>query len=120
MRVDVYRNLNRRDGVWYSIRYEGKVQEYARYVLLKNCSFKHATNEQLAAVRSGPRGGCQWIKGDRDLVMLEPTDVEWKDMVCDPKRFDGFCDSETGEQLGDVDWVRLWENGRAQYAVVAV
>ena len=120
MRVDVYRNLNRRDGVWYSIRHKGRVQEYARYVLLKNCEFKHATEKQLKEVRTGCRQVCQWIKGDRDLVMFEPTDVEWKDMVCDPKRFDGFCDSETGEQLGDVDWVRLWENGRAQYAIAAV
>lgn len=116
-RVDAHRNLNRRDAVWYTIRHKGKVIEHRRYVLLKNCKFKHATRKQLDAVRSGPRQVYQWITGDTDLVMFEPTDVEWRDLRCDPKKFDGFVDAESGERVDSADWVRLWENGRGQYAV---
>ena len=116
MRVDAYRNLNRRDAVWYSIRHRGKVIEYRKYVLLKNCTFKHATQKQLDAVRSGPRQVCQWIKGDTDLVMTEPTDVAWRDLKCDPKKADGFVDAVSGHRVDSAEWVRLWENGRAQYA----
>jgi len=115
MRVDVYRNLNRRDAVWYSIREKGRVREYARYVLLKGCTFKHATEKQLDAVRTGPRQVCQWIKGDLDYRRFEPTDVEWRDLKCDPKKADGFVDAETGDRVDTAEYVRLWENGRAQY-----
>jgi hypothetical protein len=125
MRVDVYRNLNRRDAVWYSIRFKGRVQSYARYVLLQECTFKHATEKQLKAVRTGARQVCQWIKGDLcqppSSIQLaaghrfEPY-VEWRDMKCDPKTTDGFRDAITGDQIDSAAWARLWENGRTQYS----
>jgi hypothetical protein len=126
MRVDAYRNLNRRDAVWYSIRHKGRVQEYATFVLLKNCTFKHASEKQLNAVRTGPRQVCQWIKGDHvkppsSLQIaaghhFEPPGAKWRDLMSDPKKADGFCDAETGDRVDNADWVRLQENGRAQYA----
>ena len=126
MRVDAYRNLNRRDAVWYSIRVKGRVRNYVTYVLLRDCTFKHATEKQLDAVRSGARQVCQWVKGklchppsSLQLAVghhYEPPGAKWRDMKCDPKKADGFCDAETGDRIEKADWVRLREDGRAQYA----
>lgn len=47
LRCDVYRNLNK-PAVTYSLRQRGKVVAYACSVLLRDVTFKHASESQPA------------------------------------------------------------------------
>lgn len=117
MNVQAYRNLNK-PGVQFSIRHAGRVIGYQPQVFLADVTFKHATEKQLKAVRTGNRQVCQWLKGEllqeSDATWKkhsEAIDGKWKRMSCDPKTSDGFIDTETGIRLDSVRFVRLSESG---------
>ena len=89
-KTDLYRNLNRRDGVFYSVRQGGRVQGHTRRVAGWRCTFKHASDKQLQAVRTGPRQVCQWVKAESvtppDSVVVE--NLEAAHPVADSVTFD--------------------------------
>jgi hypothetical protein len=84
--VQVYRNLHK-PGILFSVRQGGKVRGYVDSITLINCKFKHATEKQLQAVRTGPRQVCQWITG---MIGDKHTTAEFYRVSCDPKKSDGF------------------------------
>ena len=55
--VQVYRNLNK-PGCQFSVRQGGRVRGYVDSIVLKNATFKRATEKQLSEV-SGARQVCQ-------------------------------------------------------------
>lgn len=87
MRVDVYRNLNRK-GVVYSIRHRGKVIDWRSTVLIGNVKAKHPNLKQLQAVRSSSRQVCAWVSGE--LLETLPTRDGWKKLRFDPRENDRF------------------------------
>ncbi len=123
MRIDAYRNLNKKECVMYSIRHQGKVITYRPFVLLTDVTFKHATPKQLTAVRTGARQVCQWVKGEwadeHRVVDVSPT-PDYRRMLVDPKKADGFVDAETGQQLKSALIVKLCAEGSAYYATRTV
>lgn len=109
MRIDAYRNLHK-PGCKFSLRAKGKVFGYADTVVLQGVTMKHASPKQLEAVRTKCRQVCQWLKGE----WLEGADVStdgMKRLACDPKKANGFCDSETGERVDSASVVVLNSSG---------
>jgi len=89
MRVNVYRNLNKRPTVVYSIQHKGKVIDWRTDVFIVNVTAKHPNAKQCAAVRSGPRQVCAWLKGD--LSTFDPSlHKDGERLQFDPKVDDSF------------------------------
>ena len=118
--VRAYRNLKRRDAVIYSLQTKQrnkngdlvwKVTDYVNEVCLKNCTLKHATANALQRVRTGPREVCQWIQGEPVTEPAISFRNDWKRLVADPKRADGFHDAETGIRIDSAKLVLLTDSG---------
>lgn len=62
-RVQVYRNLNRPDGPWYSIRQNGRVVAHAREVALSQCQFKVNLKGRARALRTGQKNVHAFVEG---------------------------------------------------------
>jgi len=115
-----YRNLKRRDAVIYSLQTKQrnmngdlvwKVTDYVTEICLRNCTLKHATPAAINRVRTGPREVCQWIQGEPVTEPAISFRNDWKRLIADPKRADGFCDAETGERIDSADFVKLNSDG---------
>ena len=133
MQTRAYRNLNKRDAVVYSMQTKQrnkndklawKVTDYVHAIILQNCKLKHATPAALQRIRSGAREVCQWIQGDYVSSISDEHKSEsigysvnasfqneWKQLIADPKRADGFCDAETGERIDCAEFVKLNQSG---------
>ena len=122
MLTRAYRNLNKRDAVVYSLQTKQrndkgkivwKVSEYVNAITLQNCTLKHATPAALQRVRSGAREVCQYVQGERIYDSVEGVHLwcEYRRLIADPKRADGFCDAETGERIDSADFVKLNSDG---------
>ena len=94
----IYRNLNRRDGTWYSVadrksrRTIGKLREHVQPPLrCVGVEFVHPTAGAVRRVRSGPREVCMWLACE-DVVPTSDVDLAgWVRVSCDPKAVDAFC-----------------------------
>lgn len=102
--TDVYRNLNRRDAVWYSIRNGGKVTGYSESVVLSDVRFKHATPAALSRIQNGPREVCQWVKG---IVVEVAPAGDWEQVCGNPKTANGFVLCSTGERIDSARFCRM-------------
>tara|TARA_R100000005_G_scaffold61447_1_gene31595 strand:+ start:181 stop:555 length:375 start_codon:yes stop_codon:yes gene_type:complete len=120
METRAYRNLKRRDAVIYSLQTKQrnkngdlvwKVTDYVHEVCLRNCTLKHATANALQRVRTGPREVCQWIQGEVCSNPAISFRNDWKRLVADPKKADGFHDAETGERIDSAKLVLLTNSG---------
>ena len=120
METRAYRNLKRRDAVIYSLqtqqrngkgRLAWKVTDYVNEVCLRNCTLKHATPAAINRVRTGPREVCQWIQGTPVTESAITFRNDWKRLIADPKRADGFHDSETGIRIDSAKLVLLTSDG---------
>lgn len=110
IRVDVYRNLNKRPAVVFSLRQKGKVLDHRGTVTLSECRMKHASPKQLQEVRTGARQVCQWISG----LLCDPQELEGLfrvRLLCDPKKSDGFCRLDTGERIDSARYVLFSPEG---------
>lgn len=116
-RFKAYRNLNRRDGVFYSLAYKSKVIGYYQYLLLNAVDLKHANPNALQRIRSGPREVCAWMLAEKASAIPLPAQHLHKSMEgmrrlsCDPKKVDHFCDAETGERVDHATFVVLCDSG---------
>lgn len=130
MTVNVYRNLNCRTHTEYSIQapvlvdgtFKRRVAHRMRSALLRDCTFKHASDKQAWRCKHGGKKGtgcrevCQWIRTAQPPT--NPTSrpiVQWKRMVCDPKTAVGFR-GDDGNLLTHADYVLLKDDGSAWYA----
>jgi hypothetical protein len=62
-RVEVYRNLQRRDGTWYSVRQHGKVIGHAKEIWLDNVYFVVQQAGRRRALRKKQRNVHAWVLG---------------------------------------------------------
>lgn len=105
-----YRNLNRRDGVYFSLSHRGRVIGHRQIVVLVNVTFKHPTAAALLRVRGGRREVCAWILGT--LASDQTADTQgMRRLACDPKKVDTFCDAATGETIDSATRVVLCSTG---------
>ena len=120
METRAYRNLKRRDAVIYSLQTKQrnkngdlvwKVTDYVQEVCLQNCTLKHATPAALNRVRTGPREVCQWIQGDPVTELAISFRNDWRRLIADPKKANGFHDAETGERIDSAKLVLLTADG---------
>lgn len=111
----VYRNLNKRDAVWFSIRQSGRVREYRQTVYCRDAKLKHCGQNALVRIRQGCREVCAWVTC-QSVDDTPPVDTVWRQLSCDPKRYDTFQDAETGATVDCAAWVRLSADG-AFYSV---
>ena len=129
-KTKVYRNLNRRDGVFFSVAHRGRVFGHYPAIFATGVTMKHASEAQAHRCRFGGKRGtgcrevCAWLLCDRVDTPgfstpheLKPG-LEWRRMACDPKKVDGFCDAETGAIIDSTEHVFLSSEG-AYYAVAS-
>lgn len=83
-RVEVYRNLNRRDGVWYSVRQGGRVVGHTRDIKLRKCHFMVNEAGRQRVLRTGTKNVHAWVCGYYVNKARERDDHKY--MVGDPKR----------------------------------
>lgn len=79
--VQVYRNLQRRDGVWYSVRQGGLVVAHTRGIMLsgaKDCRFVVQQAGRRRALATGRRNVHAWVRG-KVVCSAYGTDVERED-----------------------------------------
>jgi len=109
MNITAYRNLNRRDSIWYSVKHQGKVIDYQKSLILRNALFKHSTPRALERIRAKHREVSCWIRG----VWVDEAKMPDKliRVHCDPKKYDHFTNSETGEKIDAADVVVLNDRG---------
>lgn len=62
-RVEVYRNLNRRDGVWYSVRQNGKVVGHTQLLRLRDCYFVVNEAGRQRVLRTGRKNVHAFVLG---------------------------------------------------------
>ena len=113
-RHKAYRNLNRRDGIYYSLSFRGKVIGHRQAIVFRDATMKQPTDNALARVRGGRREVCSWILGTLDESSISPADIVTADMrrlVCDPKRVDHFSDAATGDRVDVASLVVLNGDG---------
>lgn len=103
--VQVYRNLNK-PGCQFSVKQNGRVRCYVDSIILIDAKFKHATEKQLAEVRTGARQVCQWITGRISETLTTGCLVP---VACDPKKADGFC--VDGKQINYSPCVMVGNTG---------
>jgi hypothetical protein len=61
--IEVYRNLRKRDGVWYSIRQHGKVVGHAREVSLSSCEFVVNEAGRKRVLKTGRKNVHAFVRG---------------------------------------------------------
>jgi hypothetical protein len=61
--VEVYRNLARRDGVWYSVRQGGHVVAHAQELMLNDASFVVHEAGRQRVLSSGRKNVHAWVRG---------------------------------------------------------
>ncbi len=61
--IEVYRNLNRKPGVWYSIRQDGVVVGHARAISLSGCEFVVQDGGRKRALREGRKNVHAFVRG---------------------------------------------------------
>lgn len=66
-RVEVYRNLNRPGGPWYSIRQDGRVVGHARKVTLRRCQFVVRESGRRRVLKTGRKNVHAWVLGYIDF-----------------------------------------------------
>lgn len=62
-RVEVYRNLNRKDGVWYSVRQSGKVVGHTQCLDLTSCYFIVKEAGRQRVLRTGRKNVHAYVSG---------------------------------------------------------
>lgn len=110
-RHKVYRNLNIRDRVAFSVAYEGRVVEYRDVVILRDVHLKHATSEQASRIRSKCREVCAWLLGTLGEELTADEAGCLRRLACDPKKVDCFQDAETGERIDHANVVACTPEG---------
>lgn len=63
LRVEVYRNLNRKSGVWYSVRQKGHVVGHTKWIYLKNCYFVVHESGRQRVLKTGKRNVHAYVLG---------------------------------------------------------
>ncbi len=62
-RVEVYRNVNKRDGVWYSVRQDGKVIGHTKAIHLKECYFVVHEAGRQRVIKTGRKNVHAYVLG---------------------------------------------------------
>lgn len=61
--VEVYRNLNRGEGVWYSIRQGGRIVAHAQGVMLQDATFHVSEAGRQRVLATGRKNVHAWVRG---------------------------------------------------------
>lgn len=97
-KVQVYFNLNKRDGKWYSIKYKGRVQGYSECITLQDVRFK--VNEKgVERIRHNRRKEvCGVVEGI--LISVDEISLDgYKEVNFDPYKTIYFYYVDTGEPI---------------------
>lgn len=63
VRVEVYRNLTKKDGVWYSVRQNGKVVGHTKWIFLEDCYFRVSEASRQRVIRTGHKNVHAFVVG---------------------------------------------------------
>jgi hypothetical protein len=84
--VDVYRNINNRNAIVYSLRQKGLVVGHATQLNLRDCEFHVNKNGQRRVRREKVKNVHAWIKGKISKPNRKPEYI-----ICyNPYQFDNF------------------------------
>lgn len=111
--VEVYRNLNRRDGVWFSVRcaVSGRVLGHCRAITLERVRLVVGEAGRQRVLATGRKNVHAWVRGELaldDALSLGP----WADLRYDPRRFSTFVDG-SGRPVRRADAATLSSSGAA-------
>lgn len=110
--VEVYRNLNRGPGVWYSVRQQGRIIGHCRGITLVGCTMVVQPAGRARVLATGRKNVHAYVRG---LPADDDLEAEtWYALRYDPRKYETFVNGY-GNPCREAPVVVLGSHG-AHYA----